>query len=223
MSVGHFRPEPPKARRGLSLFPDRGLLFDRFDRLAALCNEGALELAGLLAKSDGANPAIAVDLLEAESIRVSIDIEESLRRALSLAIDRHDLHELSAHLTGVLALIAHTVRSGLGTSAASLSESEATTRLVDLLVRSTEGIAQAVAALRTNDHVLMSRIARDLRTLQRDASIAHDDALAWLLAREDQAARELTRASFVLDDLKQTMRRCGTTASFLSYVAVKLA
>ncbi len=221
MSVAYLRPERPKGRSALALFRDRGFLFDRLDRLAALVHEAADALPGL-ARSDQTTHAATtmIGVIEAESVRVTVDIEEGLRRTFSLSVDRADVHELAAHLTGVLGLVARSVRTGFGPA---IAGSEPTARLVDLLVRSTSGIAPGVAALRTNDHVVMSQVARELRTLQRDAGVAHDDALAALLREDGRDARELTRTAFALEDLKQTTRRCGETAAFLAYLAVKLA
>jgi hypothetical protein len=208
---------------------DADHLFDQLEGQAALVHEAASLFAH--PTNDDADKLARI---EQDVARLSNAIEQYLQHAYALKIDREVLYEASSHLSGVFTHVlrgARTppiARSGASSTpgATEAVAMEWRTKLVDMIVRSIAGIAKAVGGLRTNDHVLIARVARELRDLARDTNRAYDDALAALIDVNGGNVDDgptLTREAFALEELKHIIRRCAAAGEYLAYVAVKLS
>jgi len=156
---------------------------------------------------------------EAEVERISRGITAELRRVV-VPIDREDLQELSSVIERVAA---HRRRAQHALTTLDAERREQTTRpLEELLVSCTLTVDKAVRRMGRREYASVLDLARELRKLQREAEVAHDEALSSLLGDDNpNGAHLLVSTKGPLDDLAATIRECGTLGKFLAFLAVK--
>jgi hypothetical protein len=157
------------------------------------------------------------DHVEAEI--VSREVETELRR-LVVPIDREDLHGLSSALQRATALTRRSYRAValLGPEAGA----DPTRRLEELLVRCTGTVDAAVGHLRRREYARVLDVSHELRGLQREAGIAHDEALACLLSHDhSHEAHVILCTKVPLDDLVVAIGECGALGRLFAFLAVK--
>ncbi len=206
-----------QVRRVLRFLRSGDHLWWLLEQQARVVHEGAVALT-----TSAEHGRDAVDRSEVEGERISLEIETELRRSFLVPIDREDLHELSSGLDCVLALTTYSRRAfvmlDIAPSAAPMN------RLEELLVSCTFEIEEAIRHLRRREYDLVVDVSRELRRLQRVAGIVHDEALSTLLREDDsRAGRTLIRKKTTLDNLAETIRRCGALGKYLAYLAAKNA
>jgi uncharacterized protein Yka (UPF0111/DUF47 family) len=159
------------------------------------------------------------DTSEVEAERVARVIATELRR-LVVPIDREDLYELSAALERVSALRWRSSRAMAMLDVEDRRDS--TGRLEEMLIGCTLAIQNAIGHLRSREYARVIDLSRELRKLQREAEIAHDEAISSLLSEDDsRGAHVVVCAKAPLDDLAATIRECGAVGKLFAFLAVK--
>jgi uncharacterized protein Yka (UPF0111/DUF47 family) len=155
-------------------------------------------------------------------------MEEALAKTFVTPIDREDLHKLSSELDTVLDLTNGAIRACvmLGVD----EPTEAMRKLIDIIVRCTKTIDEAVPKLRKHAYTEIVTTARELRQIEKEADAVYRQAVSELFRSESQGgafragasdARVLIREKTVLEDLENAIDQCDSIADTLANLAVK--
>lgn len=203
--------------------------YDFLEKQASAAHEGAKALAKFSTNGTTAVQARdAVQKIEHEGDRIVHEMEEALAKTFVTPIDREDLQKLSSELDGVLDLTNGAIRACvmLGVD----KPNEAMAKLIDLIVRCTEKINEAIPKLRKHQYTEIVSIARELRKIEKEADAVYREAVSELFRSETQGgafregaadARVLIREKTVLEDLENAIDQCDSIADTLANLAVK--
>ncbi|MFO0744906.1 MAG: DUF47 family protein [Myxococcota bacterium] len=200
--------------------PREDKFFDYIEQQAVFAHRGAQALAGFGGVTDGSSGAIsaAVQVLEHEGDRVVHEMEEALAKTFVTPLDREDLQRLSMELDDVLDLTNGAARGAVlyGVERPTM----AMTALIELLVKCTAILAEALPGLRRHAYPTLLEHARELRRLEKEADQIFRADVSRLF-HGDEDAREIFRQKAVLDDLEMAIDHCEHVGSTLAHLAVK--
>ena len=210
--------------------PREDHFYDFLEKQARVAHAGAKELVKFTTNGTSARVARdSVQKIEHEGDRYVHDMEEALAKTFVTPIDREDLHKLSSELDSVLDLMNGAIRSCvmLGVE----KPTEPMKKLIQLIVRCTEKIEEAIFKLRKNEYASIVETARELRKLEKEADQVYRGAISEMFLVSDHTgapfreepidARVLIREMTVLESLENAIDQCDSIADTLVNLAVK--
>lgn len=209
--------------------PREDHFYDFLERQAKKAHEGASALSKFATNGTTAVEARdAVQKIEHEGDKIVREMEEALAKTFVTPIDREDLQKLSSELDTVLDLTNGAIRACvlLGVE----KPTDAMKQLIEIIVRCTQKIDEAMPALRKHKYADLLEVARELRKIEKEADAVYREALSVLFRsdgtggayREGAAdARVLIREKTVLEDLENAIDQCDSIADTLTHLAVK--
>jgi predicted phosphate transport protein (TIGR00153 family) len=199
--------------------PKEDHFFRFLEQQAVTAHKGAKALAEFKPGKKIEDVQSAVQVLEHEGDKVVHELEEALGKTFVTPIDREDLQLLSAELDDVLDLTNSAARTcGL------FGVKEPTTpmtQLMELLVKCTAELAEALPKLSKHDYAGLMTTSRTIRALEKDADAIFRSAVSRLFHDEKVEAKELLREKEVLENLEHAVDRCERVAHTLANLAVK--
>jgi uncharacterized protein len=209
--------------------PREDHFYEFLESQAAAALEGAKAIqkfaeAGATAK----DASVAVQKVEHEGDKIVHDMEEALARTFVTPIDREDLQKLSSELDTVLDLTNGAIRACvmLGVD----KPTEPMKALIQLIVKCTTKISEAVPKLRKHEYSGIVDVARELRKLEKEADTVYREAIRDLFRDADGGgpfregandARVLIREKTVLEDLENAIDACDSIADTMTNLAIK--
>lgn len=209
--------------------PREDHFYDFLERQAKAAHEGANALAKFSTHGSTAEDARdAVQKIEHEGDRIVHAMEEALAKTFVTPIDREDLQKLSSELDTVLDLTNGAIRACvmLGVD----EPNEAMKKLIEIIVRSTAKIDEAIPMLRKHKYTEIVAVAREIRKIEKEADVIYRQAVSELFRSETKGgpfrvgaadARILIREKTVLEDLENAIDQCDSIADILANLAVK--
>jgi predicted phosphate transport protein (TIGR00153 family) len=205
--------------------PREDHFYDFLERQAHAAHEGAQALAKFAINGTTAREARdAVQKIEHEGDRIVHEMEEALAKTFVTPLDREDLQRLSSELDTILDLTNGAIRACalLGVD----KPTEAMKQLIDVIVRCTSTIDEAIPKLRAHRYLELVACARTLRKLEKEGDTVYREAISALFHSESasesfERARVLIREQTVLDDLEYAVDHCNAVADTLANLAVK--
>lgn len=207
--------------------PREDHFYDFLERQAKAAHAGANALAKF--STNGTTARIArddVQKIEHEGDKIVHEMEEALAKTFVTPIDREDLQKLSSELDGVLDLTNGAIRACvmLGVE----EPTDAMRELIDIIVRCTAKIDEAIPKLRKRKYAEIVEAARELRKMEKEADTVYRGAISALFRSEAAGgsthgadARVLIREKTVLEDLENAIDQCDSIADTLANLAVK--
>lgn len=200
--------------------PKEEHFYDYLEKQAKAAHDGAIALRRFGVEGTTAVQArAAVQECEHEGDRIVHDMEEALAKTFVTPIDREDLHALSSELDTVLDLMNGAIRAcvmfGVDTP------TEPMNRLMDILVSCTAKMDEAMPKLRKHQYADLVVVARELRTIEKDADVVYRDAVSKLFKDDAVDAKVLIREKTVLEDLENAVDQCDSIADILANLAIK--
>lgn len=200
------------------VLPKDDRFFDFLESQAKLAHEAAVELS----KLDGENIADVrkkVHAVEKKADGVAHELEDALATTFVTPIDREDIHKLSSMLDDI-ADRAHATASAFDMF--SIKEpSEASSKLMQLLVKTSDALADLLPSLRKHDWETIRTGARKIKTFEKEGDEIYRGAIRALFADEKIDARSLIREKEVIEILEDAVDTCEDVATYLSNLAVK--
>jgi uncharacterized protein len=209
--------------------PKEDHFYGFLERQAKVAHEGAKALAKFSTNGTTAKEARdAVQKIEHEGDGIVREMEEALAKTFVTPIDREDLQKLSSELDTVLDLTNGAIRACflLGVE----KPTEPMKKLIEIIVRCTTKIDEAIPKLRKHQYAEIVAVARELRQIEKEGDIIYREALSALF-KPDAAggayreaandARVLIREKTVLEDLENAIDQCDSIADTLANLAVK--
>lgn len=201
------------------LIPKETLFFEDFVNLSNDIRRGAVALKEMLASDppDVAKANAIKDLEHACDGRTH-SIIERLNRTFVTPLDREDIHALAISLDDVM--------DAIDAAAAvmrlyRIAKVRAGARhLAEIIVDSTERIAEAIRALEKRDGVL--ELAARVNQLEREADRVHQDAIVALFD-EERDPITVIKWKEIFDFLEAATDRCEDVGNLLEGVIVKHA
>ncbi len=202
------------------LLPREDHFYDYLEQQATAAHQGALALARLKEPNmTAAQVRDAVQAHEHEGDKVVHAMEDALAKTFVTPIDREDLQRLSAQLDDVLDLANGTARAcvlyGVG------RPTEPMVKLMELLVRTTEVLQNAMPHLRAHRYAELLEASRSLRQFEKEGDGVFREAISALFHDEGADARRVLREKEVLEDLENAIDQCESVAETLANLAVK--
>jgi uncharacterized protein len=200
------------------LAPKEDHFFDFLEKQADAAHRGALAMSEL--KNGTAQAATdKIQEIEHEGDGLFRGLEDALAKTFVTPIDREDLHKLSDELDDILDLTNGAAR------AYSLYGVKKTTEpmiaLIDILIRSTEILKNAMPLLRKHQYLQLTEATRATRKLEKEADAVYRKAVSDLFRDDAIDAKVLLREKAVLEDLENAIDHCTYVASTLGLLAVK--
>jgi uncharacterized protein len=209
--------------------PKEDHFYGFLEQQAKAAHEGAKALAKFSTNGTTAAQARAdVQKIEHEGDKIVHEMEEALAKTFVTPIDREDLQKLSSELDTVLDLTNGAIRACvmLGVD----KPTEAMKQLIEIIVRCTAKMDEAMPKLRKHQYQEIVTAARELRKMEKEADAIYREAVS-VLFRSDAAggpfregasdARVLIREKTVLEDLENAIDQCDSIADTLANLAVK--
>lgn len=188
------------------------------ERQAAVAHDGAVALA-TFRDGNGAAVRDAVQDLEHQGDKIVHEMEEALARTFVTPIDREDLHSLSTTIDDILDLTNGAARActlfGID------RPTEPMTKLMGVLVRSTDIIKVTMPMLRKHEYGEIIEAVRGIRALEKEADQIYRNAVSVLFRDAAVDAKELLREKGVLEDLENAIDSCEHVADRLTNLSVK--
>ena len=202
------------------LLPREDHFYDYLERQAQFAHKGAAAMARFSENGATAHQARdSVQDFEHAGDEVVHEMEEALAKTFVTPIDREDLQKLSSELDTVLDLANGAIRACvmLGVE----KPTEPMSKLIQLLVRCTEKMDEAMPKLRKHQYSDLVEAARDLRKLEKEADIVYRDAISKLFKDPLADAKVIIREKTVLEDLENAIDQCDSIADTLTNLAIK--
>lgn len=209
--------------------PREDHFYEFLERQAKAAHEGAQALSKFSTNGTTAsNARDDVQRIEHEGDKIVHELEEALAKTFVTPIDREDLQKLSSELDGVLDLTNGAIRACvlLGVD----EPTPAMKDLIEMIVRCTAKIDEAIPKLRKRKYTEIVDAARELRKIEKEADVVYRAAVSELF-RTDAAGgcfrgagadpRVLIREKTVLEDLENAIDQCDSIADTLANLAVK--
>ncbi|HVH44069.1 MAG TPA: DUF47 family protein [Labilithrix sp.] len=209
--------------------PREDHFYDFLERQATAAHEGAKALSKFATSGSTAQQARdEVQKIEHEGDRIVHEMEEALAKTFVTPIDREDLQKLSSELDTVLDLTNGAIRACvmLGVD----EPTEAMRKLIEIIVRCTATINEAIPKLRKHQYTEIVAVARELRKIEKEADVVYREAVSELFRSETKGgafragaadARILIREKTVLEDLENAIDQCDSIADILANLSVK--
>jgi len=188
------------------------------ERHAAVAHDAAVALA-TFRDGNGAAVRDAVQDLEHQGDKIVHEMEEALARTFVTPIDREDLHSLSTTIDDILDLTNGAARAC--TLFGVDRPTEPMTKLMGVLVRSTEIIKAAMPMLRKHEYGGIIEAVRGIRALEKEADQIYRNAVSALFRDAAVDAKALLREKGVLEDLENAIDSCEHVADRLTILSVK--
>ncbi|MBX3197191.1 MAG: DUF47 family protein [Labilithrix sp.] len=209
--------------------PREDHFYEFLEQQARAAHEGAKALSKFSTNGTTAEQARdAVQKIEHDGDRIVHEMEEALAKTFVTPIDREDLQKLSSELDGVLDLTNGAIRAcvmlGVDKPTPAMAE------LIEIIVRCTAKIDEAMPKLRKHKYTEIVAVARELRKIEKEADIVYREAISELFCSERTGgpvregvtdARVLIREKTVLEDLENAIDQCDSIADTLANLAVK--
>jgi len=211
------------------LLPREDHFYDFLERQAKAAYEGAKALSKFSTNGTTAAEAReAVQKIEHQGDGIVREMEEALAKTFVTPIDREDLQKLSSELDTVLDLTNGAIRACvmLGVE----KPTEAMKQLIEIILRCTSKIDEAMPKLRKHQYGDLIEVARELRKIEKEADVVYREAISNLFRAESAGgpfregaadARVLIREKTVLEDLENAIDQCDSIADTLTNLAVK--
>lgn len=200
--------------------PKEDHFYDFLEKQAAAAHEGAKALAGFCVKdADIESVRKSVQGHEHAGDKLVHEVEEALARTFVTPIDREDIQKVSSELDDILDLMNGAARAAVLFGVT--RPSAAMTKLIEVLVRSTEVLAQALPLLRVHEYSKLIDSTRVIRGLEKEGDIIFRDAISALFADPAIDAKVLLREKAVLEDLENALDHCDQLAATLTNLAIK--
>lgn len=202
--------------------PREDHFYDFLERQANAAHEGAKALSKFATNGTTAEQARdAVQKIEHEGDRIVHEMEEALAKTFVTPIDREDLQKLSSELDTVLDLTNGAIRACVMFGVD--KPTEAMRRLIEIILRCTEKMNEAMPKLRKHEYKELVEVARELRKIEKEADVIYREAVSSLFRPESAGAdaRILIREKTVLEDLENAIDQCDAIADTLANLAVK--
>lgn len=200
------------------ILPKEDHFFDYLEQQAQLAHEAAVALQGLIG-GDIKEVRTAVHMKEKAADKIAHELEDALAKTFVTPLDREDIHRLSTLLDDI-ADRAHATASAFDMFSIE-SPSEAATKLMELLVKSTSKLANTLPSLRKHDWDEIRRARRDLKILEKEGDETYRNAMRALFADASIDARTLIREKEVIQILEDAVDTCEDVSEFLANLAVK--
>lgn len=204
--------------------PREDHFYDFLERQAKKAHEGASALSKFATNGRTAvETRDEVQKIEHEGDGIVRDMEEALAKTFVTPIDREDLQKLSSELDTVLDLTNGAVRACvlLGVD----KPTQPMTELIEIIVRCTSKIDEAMPKLRRHQYADLLETARELRKIEKEADAVYREAVSALFraggTNPGIDARVLIREKTVLEDLENAIDQCDSIADTLTNLAVK--
>jgi predicted phosphate transport protein (TIGR00153 family) len=202
------------------LMPREDAFFGLLERQATAASAAAAVLASF---SDAARTAavIAEEVQEQEHAgdKLVHELEEALARTFVTPIDREDIHYLSSELDDVLDLTNTAARSFLLLGVE--RPTPAMHEMIELLIRSTTELANALPRLRRHDYAELFATKRRIREIEKECDVIYRREVSGLFHTPDIDVKDLLRQREILDALEDAIDRCERVAETLANLAVK--
>lgn len=194
--------------------------FEFLEKQAVTTDEGAKALATF--KEPGTTAEVVrqrVQEFEHAGDKLVHEMEEALARTFVTPLDREDLQRLSSEIDSILDFANATARGCalLGVTRPS-AEME---KLIDVLVRCTSGLREAVPNLRKHDYARVVEVSRGIRTLEKEGDQIYREAISRLFKDPAIDAKVLLREKDLLEGLENAIDHCEYVAQTLINLAVK--
>jgi uncharacterized protein len=211
------------------LMPREDHFYEFLEKQARAAHDGAKALSKFSTNGTSAQEAReAVQKIEHEGDRIVHEMEEALAKTFVTPIDREDLQKLSSELDTVLDLTNGAIRACvmLGVD----KPTEAMKQLIEIIVRCTAKMDEAMPKLRKHQYSEIVSVARELRKMEKEADVVYREAVSALFRSEGAGgpfregaadARVLIREKTVLEDLENAIDQCDSIADTLANLAVK--
>ncbi|MBK8168744.1 MAG: DUF47 family protein [Sandaracinaceae bacterium] len=200
--------------------PKEDHFYDFLEKQAATAHEGAKALAGFSAPDANVESVRkAVQAFEHAGDKLVHEVEEALALTFVTPIDREDIQKLSAELDDILDLMNGAARAAVLFGV--VRPSTAMTKLIAVLVRSTEVLAAALPLLRVHEYTKLIESTRVIRGFEKEGDIIFRDAISALFADPSVDAKVLLREKAVLEDLENALDHCDQLAATLTNLAIK--
>jgi predicted phosphate transport protein (TIGR00153 family) len=202
------------------LLPREDHFYDFLEAQATCARKGAEELASFrdaAASAEGVREK--VQALEHEGDKIVHEVEEALARTFVTPIDREDIQKLSTELDTILDLTNGAARMAVLCGVRRPSES--VSKLMELLVRATTELAEAMPKLRRHEYGALIDAARSIKKLEKEGDTLFRDAVSALFHDDAIDAKVLLREREVLEDVESALDSCEHVAETLTNLAVK--
>jgi len=98
---------------------------------------------------------------------------------------------------------------------------EAMLRMIDVLVRASAALEEALPKLGKHDYAGLLAISRIIRQLEKEADLVFRSELSRLFHDEGVDAKSILREKEVLENLEHAVDRCERVAHTLANLAIK--
>src|SRR5688572_7822286 len=159
--------------------PREDHFYEYLERQAKAAQEGAKALSKFSTNGTTAQQARdAVQKIEHEGDKIVHEMEEALAKTFVTPIDREDLQKLSSELDTVLDLTNGAIRACamLGVD----KPTDAMRKLIEIIVRCTGKIDEAIPKLRKHQYSDIVNVARELRKIEKEADAVYREAVSQL-------------------------------------------
>lgn len=200
------------------LVPRADHFYTFLERQAVVAHDGAVALSTFV---EGNGPMVcdAVQDFEHRGDSIVHEMEEALARTFVTPIDREDLHSLSTTIDDILDLT-----NGAARACALFGierPSEAMTKLMEVLVKSTEVLKSAMPKLRKHAYAEIMDEVKGIKALEKQGDRIYRDAVSALFRDPAIDAKALLREKGVLEDLENAIDSCEEAAERLTNLSVK--
>ena len=199
--------------------PKEDHFYDYLERQAKAAHEGAKAMSKFSNGTSAEEARDAVQKIEHEGDKIVHEMEEALAKTFVTPIDREDLQALSSELDTVLDLTNAAIRACvmLGVE----KPTEPMKKLIEIIVRCTATINEAMPKLRKHQYAEIVTCARELRKIEKEADVVYRDAISKLFKDSTVDAKVLSREKTVLEDLENAIDQADSIADTLANLAVK--
>lgn len=200
--------------------PKEDHFYDFLEKQAQAAHAGAKAISKFSHNGTTADEARAlVQKCEHEGDRIVHEMEEALAKTFVTPIDREDLQKLSSELDTILDLTNGAIRACamLGVDKAT----EPMKQLIDIILRATAKIDEAIPKLRKHEYHELVEVARELRKIEKEADAVYREAISNLFKDPSVDAKVLIREKTVLEDLENAVDQCDAIADTLANLAIK--
>jgi predicted phosphate transport protein (TIGR00153 family) len=200
------------------LVPRADHFYTFLERQAVVAHDGAVALSTFVA---GNGPAVreAVQGFEHQGDSIVHEMEEALARTFVTPIDREDLHSLSTTIDDILDLTNGAARASVLFGVE--RPTEAMTKLMMLLCKSTLVLKQVMPKLRKHAYAEIMDEVRAIKVLEKEGDQIYRDAVSALFQDPAVDAKTLLREKGVLEDLENAIDSCEEAAELLTNLSVK--
>jgi len=195
--------------------------FDTFSALAGKIHEGANLLHEMMRNYDRPQEsARRIKALEHECDQITHNLVKMLNKSFITPFDREDIHDLATKLDDVIDFIDTT--ADRMTFYNLTSPPPEMLGMADVLVRQTAVLKEAIANLRTSDHILEKCV--EIHALESEGDRIFHEGLARLFNKtRKEDAIELIKEKDVLETVETATDMCEDVANVLEGIILKNA